>query len=114
MTLKTKKTNAELDAQAMQLDESKEASGAVPLHILPSPSEPMAVAREFVESRCLFGDHLTLHYWRGGWWTWRTAHWAEVDDRTVMSTLYKYTEHAVYFVKLGSELINFLALTIRS
>jgi putative DNA primase/helicase len=101
MTLRAKKTNAELDAEVIRLDESKEAASSSPLHMLPSPSEPMAVAREFVEARCLFDQHLTLHYWRAGWWFWKTAHWTEVDERTVKSVLYQYTEHAVYIPPAG-------------
>jgi putative DNA primase/helicase len=102
MTLKAKKkTNAELDAEVVRLDERKEASSAPPLHILPSPAEPLAVAREFVQARCLFGEHLTLHYWRAGWWLWKTAHWTEVDERTVKSVLYQHTGDAMYFTDAG-------------
>jgi putative DNA primase/helicase len=100
MTFKAK-TNAELDAEVVRLDESKERSSASRLQILPSPSEPMAVAREFVERCCLCDPHLTLHYWRAGWWTWRTAHWTEVDERKVKSALWQYTEHAMYFTDAG-------------
>jgi putative DNA primase/helicase len=64
--------------------------------ILPPPSDPMAVAREFIESRCRHRDDLTLRYWRGGWWSWRTAHWIEVDDRSIRSELYQFTEKAQY------------------
>ncbi|MGY3125002.1 hypothetical protein ACVWXQ_008939 [Bradyrhizobium sp. S3.14.4] len=44
---------------------------------LPSPNNPMAVAHKFVEYCCLHdsdADALTLRYWQGGWWAWRTAH----------------------------------------
>jgi putative DNA primase/helicase len=66
---------------------------------LPSPSAPMAVARRFVESCCLHdgkADELTLRYWNGGWWTWRTTHWTAVEERTVRSSLYEFTEGAFY------------------
>ena len=29
------------------------------------------------------GGTLTLRHWRGGWWQWRTTHWAEVEHRAV-------------------------------
>jgi hypothetical protein len=66
--------------------------------ILPPPSAPMAVAREFVETCCLFNgspEALTVRYWCGSWWTWRTTHWAEAEERTVRSLLYHFTEHAI-------------------
>ena len=97
MTLRARRTrtNAELDAEVIHLDE--EAANSAPPHVLPSPSDPMAVAREFVEGSCLSGPHLTLHYWRGGWWMWKTTHWVEVEDGAVRSILYRFTEHAVYY-----------------
>ena len=67
--------------------------------VLPPPSAPMAVARQFVEHCCLHdgaADHLTLRFWHGGWWSWRTTHWAEVEERTVRALLYAFAEHAVY------------------
>jgi hypothetical protein len=54
--------------------------------MLPSPSAPMQVARAFVTHSLLVDgipDAPTLRYWRGGWWVWRTTHWAEVENRTV-------------------------------
>ena len=63
--------------------------------LLPPPSEPMAVARVFVD-QCLHNNSLTLRHWRGGWWMWRTTHWVEVEDREVRGILYRYTEHATY------------------
>src|SRR5262249_39111591 len=47
--------------------------GDVPSLVLPPPSAPMEVAREFVRHQ--FTDPagaLTLHHWRGGWWQWET------------------------------------------
>ena len=85
-------TNAELDAQVVQLDEAKAKTRRRTLH---SPSEPLAVAREFVEARCLHDKHLTLRYWRSGWWNWKTTHWVELDEPTLRSVLYEFTEHAL-------------------
>jgi putative DNA primase/helicase len=63
--------------------------------LLPSPSQPMAVARVFVR-QCLHDKILTLRYWRGGWWMWKTTHWVEVHDDSVRSILYRFTENALY------------------
>ena len=67
--------------------------------ILPPPSEPMQVAREFVAHRCLYDDDpdaLTLRCWRGGWWAWRVSHWAELESHEVRAELYTFCEHAKY------------------
>jgi putative DNA primase/helicase len=67
--------------------------------ILSPPSEPMQVAREFVHRCCLYCDAsnaLTLRYWHGGWWAWRTSYWVEIEPRAVRSLLYCFTEHARY------------------
>jgi putative DNA primase/helicase len=65
--------------------------------LLPPPTEPMAVARAFVRECHQRNETLTLHYWRGGWWEWQTTHWIEITDSTVRSTLYRFTEHALYW-----------------
>ena len=44
---------------------------ARPPLILPPPTEPMQVAREFMGRCCLDPEALealTLRYWHGGWW----------------------------------------------
>jgi putative DNA primase/helicase len=67
--------------------------------VLPPPSAPTAVARCFVKMCCTHdgaADELTLHYWCGSWWAWRTTHWIEVEPRTVRAMLYGFSEHAVY------------------
>jgi putative DNA primase/helicase len=69
--------------------------------MLPPPAQPMPVAREFVQHHCLHGDVLTLRYWHGGWWTWRTSHWVEVENREVRSQLYAFAEHASYITDGG-------------
>jgi putative DNA primase/helicase len=70
-----------------------------PPQVLPPPSEPMQVARQFVQEHCLHNgssDAVTLRYWHGGWWAWRLSHWVEVENRAVRALLYAFTEHAVY------------------
>src|SRR5262249_31992336 len=78
-----------------QQQNRREASGAAP-PLLPPPSNPMAVARVFIEQHCTRQDTLTLRYWCGSWWAWRTTHWAEVEERTVRSLLYHFTDKALY------------------
>lgn len=56
----------------------------------------MAVARELVRDRYRRDGELTLQHWRGGWWEWRTTHWAELEQRAMLASAYAFTEHAVY------------------
>ena len=63
----------------------------------------MAVARRFVRDHFLHDGMLTLRHWRSGWWKWQTTHWVEVDNRSVRSVLYRYTEYAVYISGLKVE-----------
>ncbi len=64
---------------------------------LPAPSNPIAAARRFIDSRCLHnGSVLMLRHWCGSWWMWRTTHWIEVHPRTVRASLYEFTADAVY------------------
>jgi putative DNA primase/helicase len=77
---------------------------ATPPLMLPPPSEPMQVAREFVQRYCLYpdvSDALTLHYWHDGWWAWRTSYWVEIERPVVRSLLYCFTEHAQYICDKG-------------
>ena len=90
---------ARLDlARAKQRAHRNEFNRAEPLNNLPPPNAPMAVARKFVPQCCRHAaaDQFTLRFWHGGWWGWRTSHWVEVENRTVRSLLYTFTEHAVY------------------
>jgi putative DNA primase/helicase len=89
----------DLKLARQQRHQQKQQRQAGQQHVLPSPSAPMQVAREFVRRCWLYDDApagLTLRYWHGGWWAWRTSHWVEVENRTVRSLLYAFTEHAVY------------------
>jgi putative DNA primase/helicase len=70
------------------------------LPVLPSPNQPMDVARTLVGSRYADPtDKLMLRAWRGGWWTWNTSHWTEVDPSVVRADAYRFTEGAVYTIK---------------
>ena len=63
---------------------------------LPPPSVPMDVARKLVERRHRAFIALTLRHWRGEWWEWRGARWAEIDHRSVRAAAYAFTENAIY------------------
>src|SRR6516165_11710281 len=62
--------------------------------ILPSPKDPSAVARQFLEDHFTHDGMPTLRHWRSGWWVWRSTHWKEVENSAIRSRLYAYTEHA--------------------
>lgn len=65
--------------------------------VLPAPSAPMAVAREFAQRSFTHADgQLVLRHWRGGWWRWETSCWGELEHRSVRETAYRFTESAVY------------------
>lgn len=94
---------AERDRRRRQKQQQQKSSEPAP--VLPPPSAPMAVARLFVEQRCLYSDdreQLTLRYWGGTWWSWRTSHWVEVEERTVRARLYAFTDNAVYLDDKGA------------
>jgi putative DNA primase/helicase len=61
----------------------------------PSPQDPMAVARRYMQEYTKDGMPL-LRRWRGAWMRWETTHWAEADDATVRAELYKALEHATW------------------
>jgi len=85
------------DARQQEEQEQQDRPPPPPLSVLPPPSDPMRVGREFVAKHCLHDDVPILRYWRDGWWAWRTSHWFEVDRRKVRSMLYRFTEHSTYF-----------------
>jgi putative DNA primase/helicase len=73
--------------------------------VLPSPSAPMEVARELLGARYQHPDgvpdSMTLRHWRGGWWAWQKACWAEIEQRAMSAAAYAFTEHAGYVNKDG-------------
>jgi putative DNA primase/helicase len=74
------------------------------VRLLPSPTEPMAVARELVQAQ--YTDtrtgSLTLRHWRGGFWEWRTTHWEEREGRSVLRDAYAFTEMAMHLGRDGA------------
>jgi putative DNA primase/helicase len=92
-------TQAAREWRAERDARERKPGAATPEAILPPPSEPMQVAREFVRHCCLDNeepDALTLRYWRGGWWAWRVSHWIEIESHSVRALLYEFTEYASY------------------
>src|SRR5262249_7882923 len=80
-------------------DRSKPKSkpdGSGKAQTLPSPANPMEVARLFVDQHCLHDNVLTLHHWRGTWWQWRSSYWCELENDAARSLLYNFTENARY------------------
>src|SRR5262249_2486291 len=80
-------------------DRSKPKSkpdGSGKAQTLPSPANPMKVARLFVDQHCLHDNVLTLHHWRGTWWQWRSSYWCELENDAARSLLYNFTENARY------------------
>ncbi len=85
-------------------EECARGDGEAPL--LPPPSQPMQVAREFVTQFCTRDGGKTLLHWRGGWWGWRNSHWREVDNKWVRSLLYRLTENATYLDPKKGEILD--------
>lgn len=71
-------------------------SKPVPARELPSPSNPMAVARVLVAEVGIFGDVPLLAWWRGDFYRWNGSNWEPVEDSTIDRWLYRATEHAHY------------------
>jgi putative DNA primase/helicase len=90
-------TEAELDEMAARGDAP---DGAV---ILPAPSAPMAVARQFTAENHTHIKYPTLQHWRGGWWQWLGPKWVEVEQRAMSAAAYTFTEDAVYLKKDKAE-----------
>jgi putative DNA primase/helicase len=84
-------------AEQQEKREQQDRPQPPPLSVLPPPSDPMRVGREFVVQHCLRDGVPILRYWRDGWWAWRTSHWFEIDRGKVRSMLYRFTEHSTYF-----------------
>lgn len=68
--------------------------------IVPSPTNPMAVARQFVAEHYTdndVGESLKLRHHRGGFYTWDGTCWPEGEDRKVRADLYRWLEPAKYW-----------------
>jgi len=70
------------------------ADAATPL-LLPTPSNPMAVARALAPAWQHRGL-LTMRSWHGTWMRWEGPHWVEIDDAAMRADLYPRLEHAQF------------------
>jgi putative DNA primase/helicase len=87
----------ELDAAIIHLEERGRRADDL---IVPAPSNPMAVARQFVAERyTLNGRELVLHH-RGDFHTFDGRCWPEAESRTIRAELYRWLEDAFYEKKL--------------
>ncbi len=78
------------------LDDLPMASGNIPtVGTLPSPSNPMAVAREIVS---LTKTADTIRWWRGDFYRWTDTRWEIWPEPDVRSWLYQCTENAMYTI----------------
>ena len=56
--------------------EKNRRDGGAALLVLPSPKEPLNVAKEFLDKYATHDDGLLkLRFWRGDWMEWRGSHW---------------------------------------
>lgn len=70
--------------------------------VVPSPSNPMAVAREHVRQQHVHeSGALTIAHHRGAFYSWTGSWWAEDDETSVRSRLYAWLEDAVYEADAG-------------
>ncbi|MEV2236682.1 phage/plasmid primase, P4 family [Micromonospora sp. NPDC049891] len=64
--------------------------------LLPSPADPMAVARALTEHLPHTDDTPHLAWWRGDFYRWCDSRWDIQRDATIDQWLYLQTENAVY------------------
>jgi putative DNA primase/helicase len=64
--------------------------------LAPPPSEPLAVAREFLTSWMSDGAVLLLRSHRGNFFAFSGTCWPEHEERALRSALYAWLEHAIY------------------
>lgn len=71
--------------------------------VLPSPSNPLPVARIVVDELTDPAGHVLLRKWRGEWWKYVGPHWVEVDPEKVRALLYERFEHSMYVKQRGDD-----------
>lgn len=64
--------------------------------MLPSPANPMAVARRLIERRRHTDGIPHDAAWRGDYYIWTGTHWRREETSSVRGWLYQQTEHATY------------------
>jgi putative DNA primase/helicase len=80
---------------------------AVEKREVPPPSEPLAVARQFLDERMTDDGFFLLMSHRGTFYAWAGTCWPELEEAALRSDLYRWLEHAIYPKKTrdGSELV---------
>jgi putative DNA primase/helicase len=88
---------------------TRDASAGGANRVVPAPTNPLAVARQFVTENhtCPLGATIAAH--RGLFYVWAGTHWLEVEEHDVRSALYGWLEHAEYVkaTKDGPEIVPF-------
>lgn len=86
------------DTDGIEDIEFDEAPGE-PIRIVPSPDDPMAVARAFLADRYTRGGDLLLRHHRGSFHRWTGSCWPEDEERRVKAELYHWLQPAFYHGK---------------
>ena len=60
--------------------------------IVPTPNDPMAVARQFVAEHYTSGGDLVLRHHRNTFYRYVGDHWPEDDEHRVSSELWQWLE----------------------
>jgi integrase len=80
--------------------------------IVPSPNDPMAVARAFVgETYISPGGVLLLRHHRNTFYRYAGDHWPEDDERRVASELWRWLEERGVCVAITAELVGHSRIT---
>lgn len=98
-----KARQAEQEKADQEAEEAKKAGqrSAVPVppkgsSLLPSPENPMKVARQ-IEKEWLHTDGaLRIRHWRDSWHRWMGSYWADAPDADVRTYLYRRVENASF------------------
>jgi putative DNA primase/helicase len=67
------------------------------VRIVPSPTNPVGVARAFVDQHYHHDEAVRLVHHRGLFYSWAGSHWPEAERRAVRSDLYRWLEPALYW-----------------
>ena len=65
-------------------------------YLVPPPSEPLAVARQFLDERMTEAGYFLLLSHRGTFYAWDGTCWPDLEDAALRSELYQWLEHAIY------------------
>lgn len=63
---------------------------------IPSPDNPMAVARHVAQAHMVVDGRYTMRFHNGEWMRWDGPHWTEISDAAIRAQLYPALEHETY------------------